>query len=190
MLSLAMYACGNSRVEVGSSTTQQTPKGATISTDIPLSPSQLSVIDSGLDKAFEDAKKSGYDEPKIFAQNFYHISIPKEPCILTSGVYAFQVENLSYDGSVYDKHNTFGELPSNEQDGFNKFVKDGKGVITTPEQTMNKSNGEFAVCPNLEGLELATKYAAEHIIIYNVDSDYYEKTAVHTVYAHPLLPKH
>src|SRR5690606_11262492 len=69
----------NGAVATSRDTEQITPKGAVVYSKNGVSNSVLSKIDTGLDKAFEDARTSGYTQK--LDHRSYDIFIPRFECI-------------------------------------------------------------------------------------------------------------
>ena len=188
ILAVSLTSCDDNLV-MQPTTTTITPKGTKVLALNP-SPTQLNLIDEGIQRSIDNARLSGYNNDRVLNHSFFTVRGTDEPCVLYSGVYVMVVRSDSYDGSVYDKYNPLGELPLEQQTDFNKYVKDGVGKVYSPEVASESSEGIFTSCMNEQGLATSAQYASEHIIIGNLDKNYHEVTKVHNVYAHPLLPKH
>jgi hypothetical protein len=183
---------------------QQTPKGARVESAKGLSDNQLNLIDAGLTQAFADGKASGWADDGV-AYNYarYTIYIPADACVLSpeSKTPSFLVRGDNYDGSVYDKYNSKGELPADQQNDFKKFVPDGIGVIYAAELLVDLNtegslkngqqavNASFVVCPDESVLQNGAEYGAEHAITARYDTDYFLLTQTHSTIGHPILPK-
>lgn len=191
-------------ISLSAKTVQQTTRGARVESENGLSAEQLAQIDEGLTQAFNAGRASGWvDNGKAFNYSLYKVQIPVEPCRPSRETQtpSFLVRGDNYDGSVYDQYNSKGLLPENQQTDFNKYVKDGAGVVfaaelltglNTPGSTVNGSPSiyaSFVVCPDASVLTNGTRYGAEHAIVAHFDSDYFNETHTHSTIAHPILPK-
>lgn len=179
-------------VSLSTKVSQVSPKGAHIFSEHGVSDSQLSLADKGLDTTFTNARASGYTSNELFSQTYYDIYIPKNNCVLSpeTKTPSFKIRGDNYDGSIYDQYNTKGELPPNEQTDFNKYVKDGIGVVYAAEMVLGTAGrGAYVVCPDAAVWENGVSYGAEHIIVNNLDPAYDQVTQTHDIYPHPILPK-
>jgi hypothetical protein len=175
VLALFLFDCG-------SKPTTQVPSG--IHMDARFTAQQKVLVEKGIDTTLRNAQLSGYT---AIPKRFFQVQMTDEPCVLYNGVYVMVVRSDSYDGSVYDKYNPLGELPKDQQTEFDKYVKDGVGKVYSPETA--SSNNVITVCGNEEGLELASQYASEHVVVHQLDPSYDAITRVHDKIPHPILPK-
>ena len=163
-------------VALSSKVVQSTPKGAQVHSETGVTEEQLVAIDKGLTTAFTNGRASGWeDNGKAFNYSLYKIMIPTNPCTLSpeSSTPSFLVRGDNYDGSVYDQYNSKGELPKSEQNGFDKYVKDGVGMLYASEMVISMNAfdsspptySSFVVCPDMSVLSNGVNYGAEHAII-------------------------
>ncbi len=191
-------------ISLSSKSSQKTPKGATVESEKGVTAAQLAIVDEGLTQAFTGGKTSGWtDNGKAYNYALYKIQIPVEPCQPSpeTKTPSFLVRGDNYDGSVYDQYNSGGLLPADQQNDFDKYVKDGIGVVFAAEMvtgmntegsTINGSQSmisSFVVCQDVAVLENGARFGAEHSIIAHYDGDYYAQTETHSTISHPLLPK-
>lgn len=181
----------NGTVPISDTNKQKTPKGADVWGKNPVTQAQLELVDAGLDDAFAAAalslKPDGTSYDQALDHAHYKIWTPDDACVPSpeQHIASFKIRADVYDGTQFDQYNTKGYL-----------VKDGVGVIFAAEEIRsvgtpgsNPPQGEMICCPDDEYLRDATRNGAEHCIIATNDNDYYNATAVHTNYFHPLLPK-
>lgn len=211
-LSLFFYSCGDDQsgkgsgkgisvvpippsngVAVSTRTSQKTPKGVTVFSLNGLSAAQLDLIDSGISRAIENAKRSGYSNSKVLNHTFFEFYAPKEPCLEASGVEFFWKRADNYDGSVFDYYNSRGLLKDEYITAFDMYVKDGVGVVKAVEYVVSSGVGEdsgsFVSCTDSYVISQGAEYGAEHIIVANLDKAYHERTTTHDKIGHPILPK-
>jgi len=174
------YKAGNGVVKMSRESSQRTPQGAWTFSKRQLSADQLSLIDAGLNEAFNDARLSGYAQ--ALDHGFYHINTVINDCVLSpeQRIPSFYLRADDYDGTEFDQYNPKG-----------KTFKDGISIILAAEMVQSLYGiGEMYVCKESNILQGGIRNGAEHIIIYNNDSVYYNQTWFHGsgVY-HPLLPK-
>lgn len=165
----------NGMVRTTVKVSSRTPKGAIVYSRTKPTESALATIDRDLQGAFTDAISSGYTAKLNSAE--YVIFFPYYGCKLSpiQQIPSFELRADVYDGTEFDHYNPQGES-----------VKDGVGVIYAAEMVITLS-GEMIACPDSTG---AARNGAEHVIIYNNDTEYFLATWFHGggVY-HPLLPK-
>lgn len=172
---------GQGQVELSKKRTQTTPAGTRVySENGDISKQVLDRIDTALINLFVDGRAEGYNENSaVFRSDFYEVYIPKMQCGRSpeTNTPSFLIRADSYDGTVYDQHNTKG-----------KGVKDGIGVIYAAEMVLGFNPGQMVVCPESEGA--AYRHGAEHIIAAIEDPDYFNLTWFHgNGVNHPLYPK-
>jgi hypothetical protein len=165
----------NGYVKTSIKNSAQTAGGAWVKSEKKATTEQLAAVEAGLTAAFNDARLSGYTA--LLDQHSYTVLFPVKDCVLSPvfQTLSFPLRADVYDGTIYDQYNPKGAN-----------VKDGIGVILAAEMVTQLS-GEMIACPNSPD---AVRNGAEHIIIYNNDSDYYARTWYHgDSVSHPLLPK-
>lgn len=182
IIALSLFNCksgweneSNGYVKTSIKNSAQTSGGAWIRSEKKPTSEQINAVQAGLDAAINDGRSSGYTA--LLNAGAYIVWFPVKDCIL-SPVYqalSFPLRSDIYDGTIYDQYNPKGAN-----------VKDGIGVILAAEMVTDLG-GQMVACPNSPD---AVRNGAEHIIIYNNDSDYYARTWYHgDGVSHPLLPK-
>lgn len=170
----------NGAVQTSREVEQKTPLGATVFSLKGLSPQQLHLIDNGLSQAFNDARLSGWNQ--FMQHDLYTVLIPKADCVPTpdSKTPAFLVRADNFDGTNFDYLNPLGA-----------GIRDGIGVIFAAEMVTNFGpvKGELVACPDVEVIENAVRFGAEHILAARNDPEYFLLTQNHDKILHPILPK-
>lgn len=211
LLAMTIMACGGNdngdgginvpstkdQVRLSSKSKQTTPNGAEVYSLNGVTQDDLVKTDEGLTQAFTDGRASGWTrDDVVYDYRRYRIHIPADGCVPSPETHtpSFIVRADNYDGSVFDQYNTKGELPQDQQDGFNKYVKDNIGVIYASEMVLTylrnapqDMKAEFIVCQEI--IKDGARYGAEHVIASSFDPWYFSLTMVHDRIPHPILPK-
>lgn len=159
---------------------QHTPAGAVHTGELPLTISQLSLIDEGITALNDAMVLDGFRPEVLKPHSFYRISTPKQPCVPSpeARVPSFVVNGgIYYDGTEWDQYNTKGRLatPQMRNDGaMLYFVPDGTSVVFAPELVLSTGNypgatqGWMYVCPDASVLVNAVRHGGDHIAASNL----------------------
>lgn len=188
-------------VSISDKVVQTTPLGTQVRSEKGVSDADLVSVDEGITQAINDGKSSGWTNTQTpYNHSLYIVYIPLNGCKPSplQQIPSFLIRADNYDGSIYDQYNSKGLLPTEQQNSFDKYVRDNIGVIYAAEMLMGlntpgsvtnnipNTHASFVVCQ--ETLKEGSRYGAEHNIIAHYDANYFKETMTHSTKAHPLLP--
>lgn len=171
LLLIFLVGCGEPKIVQPPSSSLTSPNGIRIKSNSTVSSSTLTTMDASLAKLFQDAKLRNYTKKLNFTD--YTIFI-KEDCIDRNGTKVWLERNDSYNNTEFDQNPdpVIGTIFQAEQ-----VILNDSSVVS------------FVICSDTEfNMSNATRYGAEHIILFYNDKKEYERTKIHTsTQGHPII---
>lgn len=190
---LSAFKCGDGnapkapKLTVSCETEQKSnpTNGASVCSKSGVSQAHLNAIDEELKQLSDDVAARNYSQGRF--PSSYVIFI-YDQCVLSpeSRTRSFLVDGgTAYDGTEFDYWNPRG-----------KFVKDGESRVYAAELVIQSGYGHltngYIVCntPTIDAtFRNATRYGAEHIILYLNDRAEFDRTWFHgSGISHPIIP--